>query len=184
VFHAPWELRAHALAGLAMREGIFNMDEFRHSIERMEPRHYLSAGYYERSLTGLATLLVEKGVTTPQELDRLARGAFPISEPIGAGRLNAPDERFAGRPGAREGGLRPATCACRHTSVARSASWSADTDLSFPDANARRRGGRADLRRRFHPRICGRTRRFGLVHVGVIELRSEPEQRRPATKPQ
>ncbi len=95
VFHAPWERRAHALTALAMQRGIFNMDEYRHAIERMEPRHYLSAGYYERSLTGLATLLVEKGMTTPDELDRRADGAFPISEPIGPGRPNAPDrERF------------------------------------------------------------------------------------------
>jgi nitrile hydratase len=66
----------------------------------MEPRHYLSAGYYERSLTGLATLLVEKGVTTPEELARRAQGAFPISEAIGPGRPNAPDrERFV--PGDR-----------------------------------------------------------------------------------
>jgi nitrile hydratase len=33
-----------------------------HAIERMEPRHYLAASYYERSLTSLATLCVEKGV--------------------------------------------------------------------------------------------------------------------------
>jgi nitrile hydratase len=31
---------------------IFNMDEYRYVIERMEPRHYLSASYYERPLTG------------------------------------------------------------------------------------------------------------------------------------
>ena len=29
-------------------------------IERMEPRHYLSASYYERSLTGFATVCIEK----------------------------------------------------------------------------------------------------------------------------
>ncbi len=91
VFHAPWERRAHALTALAVQQGIFNMDEYRHAIERMEPRHYLSAGYYERSLTGLATLLVEKGMTTPDELERRAEGPFPISEPIGPGRPNAPD---------------------------------------------------------------------------------------------
>ena len=47
-FHAPWEKRANALYSLAVKAGIFNMDEYRHAIERMEPRHYLSAGYYER----------------------------------------------------------------------------------------------------------------------------------------
>ena len=61
-FHAAWERRANALYGLAVRLGIFNMDEYRHAIERMEPRHYMAAGYYERTLTSLATLLVDKEI--------------------------------------------------------------------------------------------------------------------------
>ena len=48
-FHADWEKHVNALYGLAVKQGIFNMDEYRHAIERMEPRHYLSAGYYERT---------------------------------------------------------------------------------------------------------------------------------------
>ena len=63
-FHAAWEVRINALYSLAVRRGIFNMDEYRHAIERMEPRHYLTASYYERTLTSLATLCVEKGVMT------------------------------------------------------------------------------------------------------------------------
>ena len=87
-FHEPWEIRANALYSLAVRLGVFNMDEYRHAIERMEPRHYLSAGYYERSLTSLATLLVEKGLVTREELERLAGGSFPLSLPSVAGRAN------------------------------------------------------------------------------------------------
>ena len=99
-FHAEWEKRANALYGLAVRAGILNMDEYRHAIERMTPRHYLSASYYERSLTGLATLLVEKGLVTPDELERLAGGAFPLAAPSAPGRTNvSPRERF--RPGDR-----------------------------------------------------------------------------------
>src|SRR5215510_6518340 len=78
-FHAAWELRANSLYAYAVRCGVFNMDEYRYAIERMEPRHYLSASYYERSLTGLATLCVEKGLTTREELERLARGTFPLA---------------------------------------------------------------------------------------------------------
>jgi len=89
VFHEGWELRANALYAICARKGVMNMDEYRHAIERMEPRHYLSAGYYERSLTGLASLLVEKGLTTHQELEALAGGAFPLALPIGPGRGNA-----------------------------------------------------------------------------------------------
>ncbi len=99
-YHAAWEKRVNAMTGLAVKHGIINMDEYRHAIERMEPRHYLSASYYERSLTGLATLCVEKGVVTQEELERLAQGAFPLSLPSAPGRGNAPErERF--RPGDR-----------------------------------------------------------------------------------
>ena len=87
-FHAPWEKRINALYGLAVRLGIFNMDEYRHAIERMEPRHYLSASYYERTLTSLATLCVEKGLVTRAELEARAGGAFPLAGPAAPGRSN------------------------------------------------------------------------------------------------
>jgi len=99
-FHSPWEVRVNAMYAHAVRSGIFNMDEYRHAIERMEPRHYLTASYYERSLTGFATLLVEKGVLTREELERRANGTFPLSSPSAPGRGNAPQrERF--KPGER-----------------------------------------------------------------------------------
>jgi nitrile hydratase len=95
-FHADWEKRVNALYRHAVRLGIFNMAEYRHAIERMEPRHYLSASYYERSLTSLATLLVEKGLVTREELERRADGAFPLSPPSAPGRSNvAARERLA-----------------------------------------------------------------------------------------
>jgi nitrile hydratase len=88
-FHAAWELRVNALYALAVRQGLFNMDEYRHAIERMEPRHYLGASYYERTLTSLATLLVEKGTMTHAELERRAEGLFPQAAPSAPGRTNA-----------------------------------------------------------------------------------------------
>jgi nitrile hydratase subunit beta len=95
-FHAPWEVRVNAMYAHAVRLGILNMDEYRHAIERMDPRHYLTASYYERSLTSLATLCVEKGVVTREELERRAGGAFPLSAPSAPGRSNAAGrERFA-----------------------------------------------------------------------------------------
>ena len=74
-FKAAWEPRANALYSLGVRLGLINMDEYRHAIERMDPRHYLSASYYERSLTGFATLCVEKG-------HRLARRARALGSRI------------------------------------------------------------------------------------------------------
>ena len=99
-FHAEWEKRVNSLYALAVRLGIFNMDEYRHAIERMDPRHYLAASYYERSLTGLATLCIEKGVVSRDELERRARGTFPLASPSAPGRTNRPNrERF--QPGDR-----------------------------------------------------------------------------------
>ena len=99
-FHEAWEVRVNSLYAFAVRRGIFNMDEYRHAIERMEPRHYLTASYYERSLTSLATLLVEKGILTREELERRAQGRFPLAAPSAPGRSNVPTrERF--QPGDR-----------------------------------------------------------------------------------
>jgi hypothetical protein len=99
-FHAPWEVRVNSLYAFAVRGGLFNMDEYRHAIERMEPRHYLTASYYERSLTSLATLCVEKGLVTRQELEQRAGGSFPLAAPSGPGRTNLEGrERFV--PGDR-----------------------------------------------------------------------------------
>jgi nitrile hydratase subunit beta len=99
-FHAAWEVRTNSLYAHAVRLRIFNMDEYRHAIERMDPRHYLTASYYERSLTSLATLLVEKGVITREELERRAGGSFPLASPSAPGRTNA-EVRACFRPGDR-----------------------------------------------------------------------------------
>ena len=95
-FHEPWERRVNALYSLAVKQGIFNMDEYRHAIERMDPRHYMGASYYERTLTSLATLCVEKGVLSLADLERRAQGAFPLALPATVGRSNATErQRFA-----------------------------------------------------------------------------------------
>jgi nitrile hydratase subunit beta len=99
-FHARWEVKANSLYAFAVRSGMFNMDEYRHAIERMEPRHYLGASYYERSLTSLLTLCVEKGIVPREELEERAGGAIPLASPSAPGRPNAP-RREAFEPGDR-----------------------------------------------------------------------------------
>src|SRR5690349_24752250 len=81
-FHRRWEARAFALNDLGLRAlRAYNVHEYRHAVERMDPAHYLAASYYERWLTGVATLLVEKGVVTREELEVRAGGRFPLSRP-------------------------------------------------------------------------------------------------------
>lgn len=89
-----WEPLARALSALAVQKKIYNMDEYRHAIERMAPVHYLSAPYYERVLTAAATLCVEKGVVTAAELASRVDGVFLLSRPIGPGRAAAQAQTF------------------------------------------------------------------------------------------
>jgi nitrile hydratase len=71
-FHADWERRTFASFVATLGQGMYDMDEVRYSIERMEPSHYLSCRYYEKWLTGMETLLTEKGVLSEAEIvDRI-----------------------------------------------------------------------------------------------------------------
>jgi nitrile hydratase subunit beta len=69
VFAHEWERRAFAMFVPLFGAGCFNVDEFRHAIERMSPTHYLEGTYYEHWLHAFETLLYEKGYMTPAELD-------------------------------------------------------------------------------------------------------------------
>lgn len=67
---ADWEPRVAAINSMMGWRGhaLFNLDEFRHGIERMPPAHYLTASYYERWLETVVTNLIEKGVLAADEL--------------------------------------------------------------------------------------------------------------------
>lgn len=83
VFHEPWQQTSFSLMVVAQAAlGNHSADEYRHSVERMDPAHYLQAHYYERMLTGTVTLLVEKGVLDLEGLEARAGGAFPLSRPV------------------------------------------------------------------------------------------------------
>lgn len=93
-FHEDWEVKVNAISGALVNAGVYNMDEYRHGIERMEPRHYLAASYYERVFTTAATLCVEKGLFSAQQLEEKARAAVPLSRPSALGRLPAQSNGF------------------------------------------------------------------------------------------
>ncbi len=82
VFHAPWEAAVLAMMRAGGSRGVYNIDEFRHAIERMNPAHYLSAAYYEKWLDGIARLFTEKSVVTEAEMK--ARTAFFGARPDAA----------------------------------------------------------------------------------------------------
>ena len=71
---SDWELLTDALVGTLGGQGLMNVDELRRGIESMPPDEYERASYYERWLYSIETILTEKGVLVPGELDaRLAR---------------------------------------------------------------------------------------------------------------
>ncbi len=71
---ADWELLTDALVGALGGRGLMNVDELRRGIESMSPDEYERASYYERWLYSIETILTEKGVLAPGELEtRLAR---------------------------------------------------------------------------------------------------------------
>lgn len=82
VFHHPWEGRVIGMLFALSATRLANTDGYRHAVERMDPRHYLAAPYYERMMTGLATLLVEAGLADRADLEVRAGGPFPISRPV------------------------------------------------------------------------------------------------------
>jgi nitrile hydratase subunit beta len=90
VFHEQWEGRARALMEVVLGAVQPNGGEFRHAIERMSPGHYLTSSYYEHWLTAAATLAVEHGLFTREDLEARAGGAFPLSGPVLAPPVTGP----------------------------------------------------------------------------------------------
>lgn len=82
VFHEPWERVARALVFAAMvTQSNPSGGGFRHTIERMDPGHYLTSSCYEHWLTAAATMAVEAGIVTQTELEARAGGPFPLARP-------------------------------------------------------------------------------------------------------
>ena len=143
VFHEDWERRTFRLSARG-RDGLrYSGGAFRHSIERMDPGHYLTSSYYEHWLTGISTLIVEAGSVTADELDRRAGGRFPLSRPgpwDSAGVAGTGSERWSLR--------RRRPCSCPRVASTR------------PHACAAVRAGQAG-RRRARRRCVQRARRRG-----------------------
>jgi nitrile hydratase subunit beta len=66
---ADWEVLMDAIVGALAQHGVMNVDELRRGIESMAPADYERATYYERWLFSAETILQEKGVIAPGELD-------------------------------------------------------------------------------------------------------------------
>ncbi len=71
--HEPsmWEKRTDALLVLltSPEKRVMRVDELRRAIESLEPRAYETMSYYERWITAIEALMIEKGILTHEEID-------------------------------------------------------------------------------------------------------------------
>lgn len=95
VFHERWEGRVRAMTVIGLRIGLYNLDEFRWAVERMDPASYLSASYYEKWLDAIERLYVEKGVLGREEVQRRTRPVASGLQPAHPPRFGAGDEVVA-----------------------------------------------------------------------------------------
>jgi nitrile hydratase len=112
VFHGRWEACVFTIANHMIGQGVVkNVDQFRHSIERIDPVAYLTHGYYGRWLGGVETLLTEGGVIDTGTLDERVREMGGDSEdPVAARPRTRPDQV---PPAPAPGASRPVTAAPR-----------------------------------------------------------------------
>jgi hypothetical protein len=68
----PWEKRVDAMQRLLAdpKRSIISVDELRRAIEGLGAEQYDRLNYYERWITAMANLLIEKSVLTVDELGR------------------------------------------------------------------------------------------------------------------
>lgn len=69
-----WEKRTDAIMMLLSNaeRRLIRVDELRRAIEGFTPDAYEKLSYYERWITAIETLLIEKGILTREEIDRKA----------------------------------------------------------------------------------------------------------------
>jgi hypothetical protein len=69
--YAMWEKRTDAMLRILTRDRhIIRVDELRRAIESIPPQDYETLSYYERWITAIETLIIEKGLLTRAEIDR------------------------------------------------------------------------------------------------------------------
>jgi nitrile hydratase subunit beta len=83
VFWEPWEGRAFALALLSTRVAGWNLDAFRHALERLSPTDCLDDGYFGRWLNAVQLVLTDSAILAPEAVEARARNLLGqhVAEP-------------------------------------------------------------------------------------------------------
>ena len=80
IFAEDWHARALAVTLASGFLGQWNIDVSRHARECLSPKDYARFSYYEKWMAGLADLLVQQGVLTPDDLrNRTADEDHPLA---------------------------------------------------------------------------------------------------------
>ena len=140
VFHENWEGRVLAMNRAIGASGVWNIDEGRFGIERLEPQIYLASSYYGKWFLRLERMLIEHGLIGA---DESAGGhALRPGKALPRGAFTAADVERVLKRGAFE---RP------------------------PQAAARFSPGDAVRARNIHPKGHTRLPRYVRGHVGLVE---------------
>lgn len=70
VFRADWEKAAFSMFAQGARAGLYNIDQFRHCVEKLDPAEYLLSNYYEHWTHAIEHFAEEKGLLDREELDK------------------------------------------------------------------------------------------------------------------
>ncbi|MBM4256259.1 MAG: nitrile hydratase subunit beta [Deltaproteobacteria bacterium] len=70
--YALWEKRTDALLMLLVSPAkkVLRVDELRRAIESLPPKAYETMSYYERWISAVETLMIEKGILTQEEIEK------------------------------------------------------------------------------------------------------------------
>ena len=83
-FHAPWEGRVLAMQRAMGYAGAWPIDASRFAQERLPPRVYLAASYYQRWALAMETNVIERGYADADELSagHAARRGKPLARKL------------------------------------------------------------------------------------------------------
>jgi nitrile hydratase subunit beta len=72
-FAEPWQRRAFALAWLSVELAGWNVDAFRHAVERLDRTDYFGDGYFGRWLNAAELILTDSALLAPSAIQARAR---------------------------------------------------------------------------------------------------------------
>jgi len=93
-----WEQECHALFAVLASKGFFKTDQLRRTIEALTPQQYASWSYYGRWSAAMATILLDQGLISDEDIRGALFGDESNSDSDASSSLQAPQDALF-RPG-------------------------------------------------------------------------------------